>query len=728
MSFLTPLYILGLAAVSLPILFHLIRRTPKGMQPFSSLMFVTPSPPRVTRRSRLDQILLLLLRAAALILLALAFARPFWRQTAAVDLSDQHGRWIGVLVDTSASMQRDGLWRKTRNELQGIVGDIGPADRLALYQFDQSVKRIVSFEEFVEVPSREREGLVLDRFDELGTTWGRTSLGSALIQAADDLDASVAMSQPLASRHIIVLSDLQNGSDIETLQAYQWPETVQVTANPIRPDKTSNASLQLLDDLGASEDQRGIRVRIANAEDSVLRQFEVAWNDRNGKRLGQPRSISVPPGESRVVRVPLLPANQTATELRLTGDDHDFDNRHYIVPPRLQEARVVYVGDDRVEDPLGMLYYLNRGLTNDPWHPVRISVADRTNNWLPNATQPDQPTDSSTNVDIVVDESKTASQDTSSDAIRQLPPHLVVITQPLQDDQLERLKAYLSNGGVALYVLHGNDVTLDELSPLLGDSLISVEQVNPKDYALLSDIDFQHSLFSPFANPRYSDFSKIHFWRYHRLELPDDSDYHVLARFDSGAPALLELPHGQGRLLVLTAGWHPDDSELARSSKFVPLVSRMINEYDGASGSTYYVNQSVPRPSESLTQETMVVGPDGAQWPMAKDQTHFENASQPGVYSTTYGDTSYDFAVNVLPSESRTAPLDVAQLEQRGVRLGKAESQAEIMDARRQMRDIELESQQGYWQWLIAAALIAIVLESLVAGRRTLQSPEEAVA
>ena len=64
MSFLTPLYILGIAAISLPILFHLIRRTPKGVQPFGSLMFVTPSPPRVTRRSRLDQILLLLLRAA----------------------------------------------------------------------------------------------------------------------------------------------------------------------------------------------------------------------------------------------------------------------------------------------------------------------------------------------------------------------------------------------------------------------------------------------------------------------------------------------------------------------------------------------------------------------------------------------------------------------------------------------------------------------------------------
>ena len=627
MSFLTPLYILGLAAISLPILFHLIRRTPKGMQPFSSLMFVTPTPPRVTRRSRLDQLLLLLLRAAALILLALAFARPFWRQTAAIDLSDQHGRWIAVLADTSASMQRDGLWRKTRNQLQEILGDLGPSDRIALYQFDQSVKRVVSFEEFVEVPGSEREGLVLDRFDELGATWGKTSLGSALIQAADDLDASVAKNQPLASRHIIVLSDLQNGSDIEALQTYQWPETVQITVNPILPDMPSNASLQLLDDLAAVEDPRGIRVRVANAEDSVLQQFEVAWNDGNGKRLGTPRSISVPPGESRVAAHSSSACKpDRATELRLTGDDHDFDNRHYIVPPRLQEARVVYVGDDSVDDPLGMLYYLNRGLTNDPWHPVRISIADRSNNWLSNPSLPAQPTENSANVDVVADESKASAQDTSTDAIKQLPPHLVIITQPLKDDELEKVQAYLTSGGTALYVLHGNDVTLDALTPLLGESPISVEQVNPDDYALLSDIDFQHSVIQPIRQSALTTTSrKFIFGAYTASQLRADSDYHVLARFDSGDPALLESTRDRGNLLVLTAGWHPDDSELARSSKFVPLVSRMINEHDVSSGSSYYVHQSVPRPSESQTQETVVVGPDGTDGRWRKTRRHFDN-------------------------------------------------------------------------------------------------------
>ncbi len=62
MSMLAPLYILGLSAVVAPIVFHLIRRSPRGDVPFSSLMFLSPTPPSLTRRSRLDHWLLLLLR------------------------------------------------------------------------------------------------------------------------------------------------------------------------------------------------------------------------------------------------------------------------------------------------------------------------------------------------------------------------------------------------------------------------------------------------------------------------------------------------------------------------------------------------------------------------------------------------------------------------------------------------------------------------------------------
>ena len=59
MSLLAPLYVLGALGIGLPILFHLIRRQPRGQRRFSSLMFLRPTPPTLTRRSRLDNVLLL---------------------------------------------------------------------------------------------------------------------------------------------------------------------------------------------------------------------------------------------------------------------------------------------------------------------------------------------------------------------------------------------------------------------------------------------------------------------------------------------------------------------------------------------------------------------------------------------------------------------------------------------------------------------------------------------
>src|SRR6476620_2268058 len=110
MSLLTPLYVLGLLAVSLPILFHLIRRTPRGEFNFSSLMFLSPSPPRLTRRSRLDNVLLLLLRGLVIGLLAIAFARPFLRQTDPAQATNAERQRVAIVVDTSASMRRGDLW------------------------------------------------------------------------------------------------------------------------------------------------------------------------------------------------------------------------------------------------------------------------------------------------------------------------------------------------------------------------------------------------------------------------------------------------------------------------------------------------------------------------------------------------------------------------------------------------------------------------------------------
>jgi hypothetical protein len=111
MSFLTPLFLLGALAIALPVVFHLIRRTSREKMPFSSLMFLLPTPPRVTRRSRLENVFLLILRCLVLCLLALGFARPFLQTPVVADPQSAAGKKIVVLEDTSASMRRDNCGR-----------------------------------------------------------------------------------------------------------------------------------------------------------------------------------------------------------------------------------------------------------------------------------------------------------------------------------------------------------------------------------------------------------------------------------------------------------------------------------------------------------------------------------------------------------------------------------------------------------------------------------------
>src|SRR5262245_52290746 len=121
MSFLAPLFLFGALAVAAPIIFHLIRRTSRDKIPFSSLMFLQPTPPRVTRSSRLENLFLLLLRCLVLCLLALGFARPFLQKPVAADDAAGEGRRIAIVVDASASMRRDNLWADAKERARQVL-------------------------------------------------------------------------------------------------------------------------------------------------------------------------------------------------------------------------------------------------------------------------------------------------------------------------------------------------------------------------------------------------------------------------------------------------------------------------------------------------------------------------------------------------------------------------------------------------------------------------------
>ena len=76
-GFANPALLWGTALASVPLLIHLLNRQRYKPMPWAAMRFVLAAYRRTRRRVELENLLLLLLRMAAVALLALAVARPF---------------------------------------------------------------------------------------------------------------------------------------------------------------------------------------------------------------------------------------------------------------------------------------------------------------------------------------------------------------------------------------------------------------------------------------------------------------------------------------------------------------------------------------------------------------------------------------------------------------------------------------------------------------------------
>src|SRR5580704_3558511 len=100
MGFLALGVLACLAASGLPVGVHLLRKRTTEPRPVSSLMFFEQGKQSSVRHRRLRYLLLFALRLLTVLLLALAFARPFFRHKSVL-ASD---KLLLVAVDDSFSM------------------------------------------------------------------------------------------------------------------------------------------------------------------------------------------------------------------------------------------------------------------------------------------------------------------------------------------------------------------------------------------------------------------------------------------------------------------------------------------------------------------------------------------------------------------------------------------------------------------------------------------------
>lgn len=664
MNFLTPWFLLGAAAVAGPIIFHLIRRSARERMPFSSLMFLAPVPPRATRSRKVEHPWLLLLRCLCLLLLATGFARPFFSNNHPLPDTTE-GRQVILLLDTSASMRRSGVWEKARAIAQHYLDKASPSDELAVLTFDRRLRTLVSMTEWSSWNVEQRPLLARERLAAVSPGWMGTQLGFALTSAAEQFDSKKGR-----NRELILISDLQEGAKLDGLQGHEWPSNTRVIIERVQGKNESNAGLEILEPSpNATSADNGIHVRVANSSDSHREKFRLSWSGNAGGM-----DIYLPPGQSRTFTAPKLTAGMKNGKLELTGDDVTFDDASWFAAPETEVVHIAYLGTDSADEPSGLRYYLQRVFPPTARREVKIIS-----------------TESLSQADFAIVPGKVSPEQTSA------------------------LRDWLAGGKSALLVLTNTEAapTLAALTELPN---VQVMEANG-DYALLGQIDFKHPIFAPFDDPRFSDFSHIHFWKHRKWEIPSSLHALVLAKFDDESPALTQIAVGKGQLLVLTSGWDPADSQLAVSSKFPPVMQTML-QWSGTSAavhSQFRTGDEIPSPVSSDGQ-VQWKKPDG-KVVMLPAGGPFVETDMPGIYRATAEGKEHLFAVNLPLEESRTAPLAVDELARLGVPIGPVSERATQLARVRhqQLAQSELENRQKLWRWLLAAAL-AITFTEIVLG------------
>src|SRR5579863_7831131 len=144
MGFFTPWFLAGAAAVGLPIWLHLLKRHKTDPKLFPSLMFFEFRETSSVKHRRLDHILLFVLRTLMILLLALLFASPFIRRSAA---ASDGKKLMVVVIDRSFSMRDGDRLARAKEQALQVLNNLKPGDQaqvIALAGQVQSLTQVVN--------------------------------------------------------------------------------------------------------------------------------------------------------------------------------------------------------------------------------------------------------------------------------------------------------------------------------------------------------------------------------------------------------------------------------------------------------------------------------------------------------------------------------------------------------------------------------------------------------
>ena len=680
MAFLTPLFLLGLGALVIPVLIHLIQREKKRVIEFPSLMFVRRIPYQSVRRRRIRHWALLLLRAAAIALIVAAFARPFFRQGAAAAAVGGGAREVVILLDQSASMGYGDHWSRAQEAARTVVRGLGADDRATLVLFARNAE-----ENMRSTSDRTRLGAAIGAA-KVGS--GATRYGPAL-KLAD----SILSRSPIKRREAVLISDFQR-SGWTGSEEVRFPEGMTVSTVSVSSPDTANLAVPSVTFARASfsgQERITVTAGLSNKGDAPLKDVPVTLTI-DGHAIQTERAAVAPHASGSVsfTQFTLTGANVRGS-IKAGTDPLPADNAFYFVlAPSDPVSLVIVDSGDRTDDSLFLSKALAIGTT--PNFQVDVTTASR---MTPAA----------------------------------FDKRAVVI---LNDTMFppaaggNALKRYLDGGG-GLLVVTGDHTTWPqgEAAVLPGRLGATVDRTSGRSGSL-GYLDYSHPVFEVFKAPRSGDFSAAHVFRYRALQSePTDR---VLARFDDGAIAAAERKIGAGRVIVWTSTLDDSWTDIGVKPVFLPLVHQLVRylaHYE-PSTSWYTVGQVLDLTARAKGRadrsDRIVVTPSGERISHAGAGEGSEGLlelNEQGVYEVrpTNAPTGRPeaIAVNLDPAESDLSPIDPRELV--AAVTGHATPLTAQPTPAQEMTREESERRQSLWWYLLLGGLLLLAAETVISNR-----------
>ena len=700
LSFLTPMLLTGTALVAVPVVLHLIMRRKPVKHTFPALRFLRERAVANRRRLRLNHLLLLLLRMAAVVLLALALARPTLR--GAGWLADAEGPVAAVFVfDTAPRMLlREG--NRTRlaqaaEMARVLFAKLPPTSTVAVLDTSGGA---AAFSPTVAAAAA--------RVERLAAATPGTTLAGAMAEGLRLLESA-----PLVRREMYVFTDCSRGA---------WAGAAPLDLATSHPDVSA-----LYVDVGARASRNFAIDSVELASDAIAAgapALVTVSTSRTGPDANRPVAVEFCGPQGTYVRRAIKPvAWREGAAAQVSFDVSGLE-------PGVRQGRVVIDGSDDLEaDDV-------RWFTVQVGRPARVLVAapapaDRVGRFMVQALAPAALKKSGkARFDVAVVDVADLATTTWDDVAG-----IVLVDPPPLPDRTWELLGQWVGAGHGLVVWLGPQAgdaarfNSDASRRVLGGGIVRVWR-SPDGDNFLTPAALEHPALAAFrrvgdAVP-WQDFPVERHWEFASgaAEGAADGGAVPIAPYRNGLPAILEHRLGTGTVLTITTpvsqpATDPDAwNTLATGFEpwpFVMLANESLRHVVDAADDRNIVagRPAVLHVDRRDVPAAFVRSPAGDDFAAAIDQalgTITVTATQvPGNYVVRAGGEAGGF-VKGFSANLDAAATDAARLDDGLLRavLGPA---ARVAHTERELvRDVNLErvgAELSGWLLLLAAAVIA---------------------